>query len=66
MTEQINELAGRGARLGAVIIDSLIIFPILIGIAMITGFWDEFLPRMASGIPLAPKENLIIFLVGQR
>lgn len=65
MTEQINELAGRGARLGAVIIDSLIIFPILIGIAMITGFWDEFLPRMASGIPLAPKENLIIFLVGQ-
>lgn len=65
MTEQTNELAGRGARLGAVIIDSLIIFPILIGIAMLTGFWDEFIPKMASGIPLSLNENVIIFLVGQ-
>ena len=33
MTEENNDLAGRGARLGAVIIDALIIFPILFGIA---------------------------------
>ena len=32
---------------------------------MITGFWDEIMPRMASGIPLSLKENLIMFLVGQ-
>ena len=65
INQQTNELAGRGSRLGAVMIDSVIIIPALIGIAMITGFWDEIFPRMANGIPLSIKENLIMFLVGQ-
>ena len=65
INQKTNELAGRGSRLGAVIIDSIILIPTLIGIAMITGFWDEIMPRMASGIPLSLKENLIMFLVGQ-
>jgi uncharacterized RDD family membrane protein YckC len=65
INQQTNELAGRGSRLGAVIIDSIIIIPALIGIAMITGFWDEIFPRLANGIPLSLKENLIMFLVGQ-
>jgi uncharacterized RDD family membrane protein YckC len=65
INQKTNELAGRGSRLGAVIIDSVIIIPTFIGIAMITGFWDEIMPRMASGIPLSLKENLIMFLVGQ-
>ena len=65
INQKTKELAGRGSRLGAVIIDSIIIIPTLIGIAMITGFWDEIMPRMASGIPLSLKENLIMFLVGQ-
>jgi uncharacterized RDD family membrane protein YckC len=65
INQKTNELAGRGSRLGAVIIDSIIIIPTFIGIAMITGFWDEIMPRMASGIPLSLKENLIMFLVGQ-
>ena len=65
MTEENNDLAGRGARLGAVIIDALIIFPILIGIAKATGFWDTMLPRLANGIPLSMEENIVAFLVGQ-
>lgn len=65
INQQTNELAGRGSRLGAVIIDSIIIIPALIGIAMITGFWDAIFPRLANGIPLSLKENLIMFLVGQ-
>jgi len=65
MTEENNDLAGRGARLGAVIIDALIIFPILFGIAKATGFWDTMLPRLANGIPLSMEENIVAFLVGQ-
>ena len=65
INQQTNELAGRGSRIGAVIIDSIIIIPAFIGIAMITGFWDEIFPRLANGIPLSLKENLIMFLVGQ-
>ena len=65
MTEENNDLAGRGARLGAVIIDALIIFPILFGIAKATGFWDTMLPRLANGIPLSMEEHIIAFLVGQ-
>ena len=65
ISEQVNSLAGRGSRLGAVIIDSIIIIPILIGIAIVTGFWDHFLPRAMNGIPLSLNENLIVFLVGQ-
>ena len=65
MTEENNDLAGRGARLGAVIIDALIIFPILFGIAKATGFWDTMLPRLANGIPLSKEEHIIAFLVGQ-
>ena len=65
MTEENNDLAGRGARLGAVIIDALIIFPILFGIAKATGFWDTMLPRLANGIPLSKEEHIMAFLVGQ-
>jgi len=65
MTEENNDLAGRGARLGAVIIDALIIFPILFGIAKATGFWNTMLPRLANGIPLSMEENIVAFLVGQ-
>ena len=65
INQQTNKLAGRGSRLGAVIIDLIIIIPAIIGIAMITGFWDEIFPRLANGIPLSLKENLIMFLVGQ-
>ena len=59
MTEENNDLAGRGARLGAVIIDALIIFPILFGIAKATGFWDTMLPRLANGIPLSKEEHIM-------
>ena len=65
MPEQTITLAGRGSRLGAVLIDSLILIPLLIGIAMVTGFWDYFITRAANGIPLSLNENLIAFLVGQ-
>ena len=65
ISEEVNPLAGRGSRLGAVIIDSIIIIPILIGIAIGTGFWDHFLPRAIHGIPLSLNEKLIIFLIGQ-
>lgn len=64
MPEQTITLAGRGSRLGAVLIDSVILIPILIGIAMVTGFWDYFITRAANGIPLSLNENLIAFLVG--
>ena len=65
ISEQANVPAGRGSRLGAVIIDSIIIIPILIGIAIGTGFWDNFLHRAMHGIPLSLNEKLIIFLIGQ-
>jgi uncharacterized RDD family membrane protein YckC len=65
MTEENNDLASRGARLGAVIFDVLIIFPILFGIAKATGFWDTIFPRLANGIPLSIEENIVAFLVGQ-
>jgi uncharacterized RDD family membrane protein YckC len=65
ISEEVNTLAGRGSRLGAVIIDSILIIPILIGIAIGTGFWDNFLYRGMHGIPLSLNEKLIIFLIGQ-
>ena len=65
MPEQTIALAGRGSRLGAVLIDSVILIPLLIGIAMVTGFWDYFITRATNGIPLSLNENLIAFLVGQ-
>ena len=65
MSGQANVPTGRGSRLGAVIIDSIIIVPILIGIGIVIGFWNQFIPRAMNGIPLSLNEKLIIFLVGQ-
>jgi len=65
MSGQANVPAERGSRLGAVIIDSIIIVPILIGIGIVIGFWNQFIPRAMNGIPLSLNEKLIIFLVGQ-
>jgi hypothetical protein len=52
MTEDNNDLASRGSRLVAVIIDGIIAVPILIVIAKVTGFWDRIIPRLASGTQL--------------
>ena len=65
MTEQTTTLAGRGSRVGAVLIDSIILIPLLIGIAMVTGFWDHLISSAANGIPLSFNAKLIAFLVGQ-
>ena len=65
MKEENNDLASRGSRLVAVIIDGIIAVPILIVIAKLTGFWDRIIPRLASGTPLNFEEIIIIFCVGQ-
>jgi uncharacterized RDD family membrane protein YckC len=65
MTEDNNDLASRGSRLVAVIIDGIIAVPILIVIAKVTGFWDRIIPRLASGTQLTFEEITIIFCVGQ-
>ena len=65
MTEQTTTLAGRGSRVGAVLIDLIILIPLLIGIAKVTGFWDNLITSAANGIPLSLSAKLIAFLVGQ-
>ena len=65
MSEENNELATRGMRLFAVIIDALIIVPIMFLIAKTTGFWEQIMPRLASGLPLTMQELIIMFVVGQ-
>lgn len=65
MKEENNDLASRGSRLVAVIIDGIIAVPILFVIAKMTGFWDQVIPRLASGTPLNFEEIIIIFCVGQ-
>ena len=65
MKEENNDLASRGSRLVAVIIDGIIAVPILIVIAKLTGFWDRIIPRLASGTALNFEEIIIIFCVGQ-
>lgn len=65
MKEENNDLASRGSRLVAVIIDGIIAVPILIVIAKLTGFWDRIIPRLVSGTPLNFEEIIIIFCVGQ-
>ncbi len=65
MSEENIELATRGMRLFAVIIDALIIVPIMFLIAKTTGFWEQIMPRLASGLPLTMQELIIMFVVGQ-
>lgn len=38
---ETSELAGRGARLGAAIIDGLIVAAIVLPISFLTGFWEK-------------------------
>ena len=65
MTETTIELASLKKRLGAANIDVLIAFSILIAIAMITGFWDNVIPRLLRGILPTVNDMLIVFLSGQ-